>query len=170
MLTDSQSEAYGLSATSKPKVISLTYGYPSITWCYAAITWCYATITLGYFIISVTYLTISEPFLIGAPCSMQKKNSFFDFSLPYSRHPLQTPMYKGLEPRDPFQFSLPSPSRPGSLILPLGSYAPLWSESQKMGGHKLKNGRVTGGKIILPPVPQTPCTSAFERGHGSKGG
>ena len=101
---------------------------------------------------------------------MQKKNSFFDFTLPYSRHPSQTPMYKGLEPRDPFQFSLPYPSRPGSLILPLGSYAPLWSESQKMGGHKLKNGRVTGGKIILPPVPQTPCTSAFERGDGRKGG
>ena len=73
-----------------------------------------------------------------------EKNSFFDFTLPYSRHPSQTPMYKGLEPRDPFQFSLPSPSRPGSLILPLGSNAPLWSESQKMGGRKLKNGRVTG--------------------------
>jgi len=99
-----------------------------------------------------------------------EKNSFFDFTLPSSRHPSQMPMYKGLEPRDPFQFSLPSPSRPGSLILPLGSYAPLWSESQKMGGRKLKNGRVTGGKIILPPVPQTPCTSAFERGHGRKGG
>ena len=109
-----------------------------------------------------------------------EKNSFFDFTLPSSRHPSQTPMYnsrhpsqtpmyKGLEPRDPFQFSLPSPSRPGSLILPLGSYAPLWSESQKMGGHKLKNGRVTGGKIILPPVPQTPCTSAFEGGDGRKG-
>ncbi len=99
-----------------------------------------------------------------------EKKSFFDFTLPSSRHPSQTPMYKGLEPRDPFRFSLPSPSRPGSLILPLGSYAPLWSESQKMGGHKLKNGRVTGGEIILPPVPQTPCTSAFEGGDGSKGG
>ncbi len=99
-----------------------------------------------------------------------EKKSFFDFTLPSSRHPSQTPMYKGFEPRDPFQFSLPSPSRPGSLILPLGSYAPLLSESQKMGGRKLKNGRVTGGKIILPPVPQTPCTSAFERGDGSKGG
>ena len=99
-----------------------------------------------------------------------EKNSFFDFTLPYSRHPLQTPMYKGLEPREGERLSLPSPSRPGSLILPLGSYAPLWSESQKMGGRKLKNGRVTGGKIILPPMPQTPCTSAFEGGHGRKGG
>ena len=99
-----------------------------------------------------------------------EKNSFFDFTLPYSRHPSQTPMYKGLEPREGERLSLPSPSRPGSLILPLGSYAPLWSESQKMGGRKLKNGRVTGGKIILPPVPQTPCTSAFEGGHGRKGG
>ena len=97
-----------------------------------------------------------------------EKNSFFDFTLPYSRHPSQTPMYKGLEPRDPFQFSLPSPSRPGS-VNQNGSLQ-LWSESQKMGGRKLKNGRVTGGKIILPPVPQTPCTSAFEGGDGSKGG
>gem|GEM_PF-6075247 len=40
-----------------------------------------------------------------------EKNSFFDFTLPSSRHPSQMPMYKGLEPRDPFQFSLPSPSR-----------------------------------------------------------
>ena len=127
-----------------------------------------------------------------------EKNSFFDFTLPSSRHLSQTPMYKGLEPRDPFQFSLPSPSRPGSLIfggtklhttshwsLTFNWHTPvriknktvnqngslqLWSESQKMGGRKLKNGRVTGGKIILPPVPQTPCTSAFERGHGRKGG
>ena len=91
-----------------------------------------------------------------------------------------------------------SPSRPGSLIfggtelhttshwsLTFNWHTPvriknktvnqngslqLWSESQKMGGRKLKNGRVTGGKIILPPVPQTPCTSAFEGGHGRKGG
>ena len=46
----------------------------------------------------------------------------------------------------------------------------LWSESEKMGGSELKNGRVTGGTITLPPVPQTLCTSAFEGGDGRKGG
>ena len=53
--------------------------------------------------------------------------------------------------------SLPSPSRPGSLVF-------------KMGGSEPKKGRVTGRTIILPPVPQTPCTLAFERGDGRKGG
>ena len=108
-------------------------------------------------------------FSISVPYSRQKKSfsAFYPHFLPFS---LGTPLFTGVRRREGKQISLTSPSRPGSLILPLGSYAPLWSESQKMGGRKLKNGRVTGGKIILPPVPQTPCTSAFERGHGSKGG
>ena len=41
---------------------------------------------------------------------------------------------------------------------------------KKMGGSELKNGRVTGGTITLPPVPQTLSTSAFEGGDGRKGG
>ena len=41
---------------------------------------------------------------------------------------------------------------------------------KKMGGSELKNGRVTGGTITLPPVSQTLCTSAFEGGDGRKGG
>ena len=41
---------------------------------------------------------------------------------------------------------------------------------KKMGGSELKNGRVTGGTITLPPVPQTLCTSAFEGVDGRKGG
>ena len=38
------------------------------------------------------------------------------------------------------------------------------------GESELKNGRVTGGTITLPPVPQTLSTSAFEGGDGRKGG
>ena len=41
---------------------------------------------------------------------------------------------------------------------------------KRWGSARTKNGRVTGGTITLPPVPQTLCTSAFERGDGRKGG
>ena len=103
------------------------------------------------------YSTIRMPyFSISVPYSTQKKvfSAFYPPFLPFS---LGTPLFTGVHGREGKQISLPSPSRPGSLVF-------------KMGGSEPKKGRVTGGIIILPPVPQTPCTSAFERGDGRKGG
>ena len=38
------------------------------------------------------------------------------------------------------------------------------------GGIKCKNGRETGERTIIPPVPSALCVSMFDRCDGSKGG
>ena len=128
--SDWASEAYGLAATIN------TQGY--------------LPVTLGYLPITVPYSSISVPYL-------HQKKVFFRFYPPFLPFSLRIPLFTGVHGREGKQTSLPSPSRPGSLVF-------------KMGGSEPKKGRVTGGTIILPPVPQTPCTSAFERGDGRKGG
>ena len=95
------------------------------------------------------YWTITNPYL-----AITNQYWFYPPFLPFS---LAGPLFTGVHRREGQSFSLPSPSRPGSLVF-------------KMWGSETKKGRVMGGIIILPPVPQTPCTSAFERGDGRKGG
>ena len=113
--------------------------------------------TQGYLVIRVPYSTIRMPyFSISVPYSTQKK-SFFDFTLPSSLFRSES-LYL-LVVTDGRENKYPSRLPPVQ--------GPLFSKCE---GANPKKGRVTGGTIILPPVPQTPCTSAFERGDGRKGG
>ena len=107
-------------------------------------------ITLGYFPVTLGYFPITVPYS-SITVSYSRHKKFLRFYPPFLPFSLGTPLFTGVHGREGKQMSLPSPSRLGSLVF-------------KMGGSELKKGRVTGGTFVFPPVPQTPCTSAFERG------
>ena len=114
--SDCESEAYGLPATINTQGCSpITLGY--------------FPVTLGYFPITVPYSSITV--------SYSRHKKFLRFYPPFLPFSLGMPLFTGVHGREGKQTSLPSPSRPGSLVF-------------KMGGSEPKKGRVTGGTIIFP--------------------
>ena len=74
-----------------------------------------------------------------------EKNSFFKITLPYSRHTLQTLMYRAFNPREGNEMSLTLPSLLGSLVL-------IWLTLQREA--KSKRIRFDALQAIVPSICQ----------------